>query len=171
MATIAITPLELYLHTSYEPDAEFVDGEVEERAVGEYDHSNRQGAIYTWFKQRGQQWGIRSSVELRVQTSPTRYRVPDVVVFDRNRPVEQVLTHPPIAVFEVLSPEDAMSRLLRKLGDYATMGVCNIFVVDPRTEIAYRYAEGGLSICGSEPELLEGSAASVDWRAIAELRD
>jgi hypothetical protein len=37
MATTAPVPIELYLHTSYEPDADFVDGEVEERFVGEYD--------------------------------------------------------------------------------------------------------------------------------------
>ena len=85
MATAAITPVELYLHTVYEPDAEFVDGEVEERPMGEYDHATWQGAIYTWFDQHAKQWSIRCRAELRVQTSPTRYRVPDVVVFDRER--------------------------------------------------------------------------------------
>ena len=52
-----------------------------------------------------------------MQVSPTRYRVPDLVVFDRSRPIEQILTHPPIAVFEVLFPEDIVSRLLAKLSD------------------------------------------------------
>ena len=42
MATLAPVPVELYLHTSYEPDAEFVDGEVELRPMGEFDHATWQ---------------------------------------------------------------------------------------------------------------------------------
>ena len=35
MASVAKVPLELYLHTSdYDPDAEYVDGEIEERPDG-----------------------------------------------------------------------------------------------------------------------------------------
>ena len=45
MATTATTPVELYLHTSYEPDAEFVDGDVEERPMGEYDHATWRQAL------------------------------------------------------------------------------------------------------------------------------
>ncbi len=171
MASLVTTPVALYLHTSYEPDAEFVDGEVEERPMGEYDHATWQYAIQKWFDQHAQEWGIRVRAELRVQVNPTNYRVPDVVVFDRSRPVEQILTHPPIAVFEVLSPEDFMSRLLRKLADYAAMGIRNIFVIDPRTELAYRYTNGSLAVCREQEQTLEASAASVDWRAIGELRD
>jgi hypothetical protein len=33
-------PLEVYLSTSWEPDAEYIDGVVEERPIGEYDHSS-----------------------------------------------------------------------------------------------------------------------------------
>jgi len=39
MATATRIPIEQYLTTSYEPDAEYVNGEVEGRSVGEYDHS------------------------------------------------------------------------------------------------------------------------------------
>ena len=108
---LAAIPVELYLHTSYEPDAGFVDGEIEERFAGEDDHATWQQASQFWFSQHAQVWGRRVRVALRVQVSPTRYRVPDIVVFDRHRPTEQILTHPPVAVFEVLSPEDTMSRL------------------------------------------------------------
>jgi Uma2 family endonuclease len=41
----------------------------------------------------------------------------------RNQPIEQIITHPPVAVFEILSPEDSMTRILRKLRDYADMGI------------------------------------------------
>ncbi len=133
MATAAHhVPLELYLHSSYEPDAEYVDGEIEERAVGEFDHASWQNAIQKWFWKNEDKWNIRVRPELRVQVSRTRFRVPDVTVLDRSQPIEQIITRPPIAVFEVLSPEDTHSRLMRKLGDYATMGIPQIWVIDPR---------------------------------------
>lgn len=141
MATLAPVPVELYLHSSYEPDAEFVDGEVQPRPMGEYDHATWQQAVQLWFVQHQAKWNVRVLPELRVQVNTTRYRVPDVVVFDRAQPIEQILTHPPIAVFEVLSPEDVMTRVLRKLSDYTDMGVRNIFVIDPRTELFYRFSD------------------------------
>ena len=100
---------------------------------------------------------------------PTRFRVPDVVVFDRSRAVEQILAHPPLAVFEVLSPEDTTSRLLIKLDD-ERMGVQHIFVLDPALERAYRYVAGDLRVSPTSVSLAE-TAARVDWDAIAQLRD
>lgn len=51
-------PLEEYLRTDYEPDAEYVDGEIEERNVGEYDHNLVQLALVEWFRKRGREWGV-----------------------------------------------------------------------------------------------------------------
>jgi Uma2 family endonuclease len=57
-------------------------------------------------------------------------RVGDVL--DRDRPIEQIITHPPLAVFEVLSPEDSLQRLKPQAGDYRTMGIAEIWVIDPQ---------------------------------------
>ena len=170
MATLAPTPVELYLRSDFEPDADFVDGEVELRPMGEYDHASWQQALQFWFGQNQKLWNIRVLPELRVQASLTRYRVPDVVVFDRNQPVEQILTHTPIAVFEVLSPEDTMTRILVKLDDYAAMGIQNIFVVNPKTELFYRFHDGILSPLRTLAEPLHGSSATLDMAAVAALR-
>ena len=116
-------PVEVYLHSSYEPDAEYVDGEIEERSIGEFDHASGQQAIQRWFLQHEQEWNVRVRPELRVQVAQNRYRVPDVAVLDRNQPIEQIITHPPIAVFEILSPEDGMMRMTQKLVEYAAMGI------------------------------------------------
>lgn len=99
---VTAVPLDVYLSTSYEPDAEYVNGAVEERQMGEYDHSSWQHAIELWFAQHAREWDIRVRPELRVQVAESNLRVPDVTVLDRKLPVEQVITHPPIAVFEVL---------------------------------------------------------------------
>jgi Putative restriction endonuclease len=113
MGTTTYIPVEVYLRSSYEPDAEYVDGEIERRPAGELDHASWQHAIATWFWQHEDEWRIGALPSLRVQVAATRYRVPDVTVLDRNQPTEQIITHPPLAVFEVLSPEDSLQRLKR----------------------------------------------------------
>ena len=139
MATTTHIPVEVYLRSSYEPDAEYVDGKIEERPAGEFDHASWQQAIQSWFWQHQKEWTIRALPALRVQVAATRYRVPDVTVLDRSRPIEQIITHPPVAVFEVLSPEDRLQRLKRKLEDYRAMGIAEIWVIDPQDSTFYRY--------------------------------
>jgi hypothetical protein len=141
MATTTHVPVEVYLRSSYEPDAEYVDGAIEERVVGEYDHAAWQEAICFWFRQHAKVWSVRVKPELRIQVSPTRFRVPDVTVLDRAQPIEQIVTHPPVAVFEILSPEDTMQRLKRKLEDYRTMGIPEVWVIDPQDGAYYRYQD------------------------------
>jgi Uma2 family endonuclease len=141
--------VEVYLRSSYEPDAEYVDGRIEERPMGEYDHASWQEAIMKWFWQHENEWGIRVKPELRIQVSPTRFRVPDVTVLDRSLPIEQIITHPPVAVFEILSPEDTMTRIMRKLDDYAAMGVTHIWVIDPATGKSYQFRHGQLNLASS----------------------
>jgi Uma2 family endonuclease len=141
MATTTHVPVDVYLRSSYEPDAEYVDGQIEERPMGEFDHASWQLAILKWFLQHEKDWNIRVLPELRVQVAATRYRVPDVTVLDRGRPIEQIITHPPLAVFEILSPEDTLQRLKRKLEDYRAMGVPEIWIIDPQDGISYRYQE------------------------------
>jgi Uma2 family endonuclease len=141
MATTTHVPVEVYLRSSYEPDAEYVDGVIEERAVGENDHSAWQLATLKWFLQHEKDWNLRLRPELRIQVAATRFRVPDVTVLDRTQPIEQIITHPPLAVFEVLSPEDTMQRLKRKLEDYRTMGIPEVWVIDPQDGAYYRYED------------------------------
>ena len=145
MATTTNVPVEVYLRSSYEPDAEYVDGRIEERPMGEFDHSSWQDAIQAWFRQNVKDWNLRARPELRVRVSATRYRVPDVTVLDRAQPVEQIITIPPVAVFEVLSPEDRLPRLKVKLEDYRAMGIQEIWVIDPRDSSYFRYQDRQLT--------------------------
>ena len=148
MATATKIPLEVYLRSSeYEPDAEYVDGVIEERPVGEYDHAAWQLAILAYFL-RHPEWKLKALPELRVQVSATRFRVPDVTVLGHDAPKEQIVTHPPLAAFEILSPEDTVTRMLIKLADYAAMGIEGIFVIDPPTDSYYSYQQGSLDHIG-----------------------
>jgi Uma2 family endonuclease len=75
---------------------------------------------------------IRVFPELRVQTSETHYRIPDICVTRTSAPFEQIVRTPPLLCIEVLSPEDRMSDMQEKVDDYLQMGVEIVWVVDPR---------------------------------------
>ena len=133
-----------YLSTSYRPDCDYVDGEVLERNVGEYDHAKLQKKLILYFGNREKQWHVHVVPEQRVQVSPTRFRVPDVCVVAGAEPDEQILTKPPMLCIEILSPEDTMSRTLDRVNDFLTFGVSRVWVLDPRTKRAYDYTAAGM---------------------------
>jgi Uma2 family endonuclease len=169
-AQVTRVPIEVYLSSSYEPDAEYVDGAIEERPIGEWNHADWQAAILEFFRTHRYEWKIRAAPELRVQVSQGNFRVPDVTILDRNRPVEQVITHPPIAVFEILSPEDTFTPMMTKLGDYERMGIQTILVLDPDGK-HFRYLDGRLEPLPSQPFNLSGSACRFDLTEIEKLLD
>jgi Uma2 family endonuclease len=174
MASAVQIPVQEYLNGSFdlEPDAEYVDGAIEERPKGEWDHTTWQQAIELWFVQHRLQWNIRVRVEQRVQTSPTRFRIPDVVVVSRSLPTEQILMHAPVAVFEIVSPDDRMPRVLVKLEDYERMGIRSIFCGES-ADAEYLPVEGGAlkPATAARYELAGHTAGFVDWPAIVELLD
>ncbi len=173
MAAAAVLPLmslDAYLSADFEPDAEYVDGVIEERALGEFDHASWQDVLQAWFRNHSADWNLRARPEYRVKVSATRYRVPDVTVMDRALPIESILTTPPVAVFEVLSPEDSLPRVLSKLGDYEAMGIKNIFVIDPqKVPSFYQFRNGDLKRC-TEPRIdLANTPGFLDWKALEDL--
>ena len=170
MPALPISPQE-YLQSDFEPDADYVDGLIEERPMGEYSHSTWQAAILAWFQQHAREWNIRARPELRLQVSSTRYRVPDVAILDRNQLTEPVLTTPPLAVFEILSPEDRLKRLLIKLEDYRLMGVRDIVVIDPEDGRFYRYSNGSLGLVKESVLHFGTESMALDRDAVQQLLD
>jgi len=167
--TGTLISVEEYLRTSTDPDCEYVDGVLEERAVGEYDHATWQMMIAAFFTARQTEWGIKARPELRVRVAPNRFRVPDVTILDRNLPIEQIVTHPPLAVFEILSPEDTMMRTLVRLADYEAMGIGAIWVIDPSKQ-KYLLYRGGQLTPGTVFEL-PGSDFKVPFAEIEAMLD
>jgi Uma2 family endonuclease len=138
----ALVSVEEYLNTSYDPDCDYVDGELVERNVGEFDHADLQGHIYAYLL-RYRKAGYISVIEQRVQISPTRFRVPDVCVVRAESPIPQIFRTPPVAAIEVLSPEDRVGRIRQKIDDYLGFGIPNVWVVDPKEQRAFIYTHEG----------------------------
>lgn len=142
MATTAVTVQE-YLSSVYESDCDYVDGEVQERNLGEIDHSRLQLAIGSYFYARRKEWGISAYTEQRVQVAPTRYRIPDICVIIGGPP-GQILEEPPFICIEILSPEDRVSRTNERIADYLRFGVPYVWIVDPQTRKAWRCTPGAM---------------------------
>jgi len=145
MGTATLVPVSEYLSTDYSPDCEYVDGELEERNMGERDHGNIQMALSAHLYNRRKQLGIRVFLEQRIQLSPTRFRVPDICVVVGPEPREQIFTQPPFLCVEVLSPEDRMSRMQEKIDDYLGFGVRYVWLVNPQSRRAYVYTSEGMT--------------------------
>ena len=98
-------------------------------------------------------------MEVRTRVSPTRVRLPDVVV-DWAGDLPDVLVKPPLLVIEVLSKRDTYSATQRLANDYLKMGVPNIWLIDPETRSA-RVCEG---TAWTEKKRLEiaGTAIYID---------
>ena len=163
----SLIPVEEYLRTTSDPDCEYVDGVIEERPVGEYDHSTWQTILAAFFTMRQVELGIEARTELRMRVAHHRFRVPDVTLLSREAPREQIITHPPIAVFEILSPEDTMARMLEKLADYERMGIAAIWVIEPTKQVYYQFQAGQLT--PGETFALPGTSYTVPFADIAAL--
>ncbi len=140
MSALQTTPfvsVEDYLRTSYRPDRDYVDGEIEEKIVGEGTHSIVQWFLAGTFFVNAEAWGITGRPECRVQVAPTRFRVPDLTILRRGLPREEILRMPPLLIIEILSPEDTILRLQQRVADYVQFGVEHLWIIDPNTRRAY----------------------------------
>jgi Uma2 family endonuclease len=132
-----------YLNTSYRPDCDYVDGEVVERNLGEYEHSRPQALILFYLCGREKEWRIRVVPEQRVQVKPHRFRIPDVCVVRAESPVEAIFREPPLICIEILSKDDTFKSVVERLDDYLAMGVANVWVIEPLTRRGYVYNADG----------------------------
>jgi Uma2 family endonuclease len=133
-----------YLRSSWSPDREFVDGRIEERNVGEKEHSIIQRYLTYLFMVKRDEWKAEVFPELRTQTRAGSFRIPDVLVMRAGESFERFVTRPPLIAIEILSPEDALGAVRAKAAEYREFGVENIWVIDPGQRIAYRYTASGL---------------------------
>ena len=132
MQSPALVPVEEYLHTSYRPDCEYLEGTILERNVGEWEHARLQMRASAYLFSREKEWRIRVVPEQRVQVKPGRFRVPDVCVISVDTPAEPIPRRPPFLCVEILSREDRMSEMLERVDDYLGFGVRYVWVIDPR---------------------------------------
>ena len=139
MATQALMPEEEYLQKHFEDrEPEYRDGILEDRPLPNYIHS----LLQIFFGQYLVSWTDSDAItvcsELRLRLRERRFVVPDICIFAGAPagPLPDVL---PLAVVEVLSPDDSPKDLLSKLAEYHQWGVANIWVVNPGTRSIHTF--------------------------------
>src|SRR5215510_11555249 len=98
MIAATAIPVEEYLRTSYDPDMEYVCGQLVERNVGEYYHGLLQNLL-------GIELGVRGPEQRFRVFTETRFRIPDISVKALPHVITPVLVRPDL-VIEIVSPDD-----------------------------------------------------------------
>jgi len=170
MASAATTPylsVEEYLNTTYRPDVDYVDGHIEQRNLGEFDHGILQAVLMELFRRHRKEWKIRPALDTRTQVGPTRFRVPDVCITDATLPKEQILRAVPILCIEVLSPADTLRKMRIRSEDYFHMGVPVVWILNPRLRNITICLPGGVATTHKAGVVtVEGTPIAVDLNEI-----
>ena len=143
--TIPLIREEEYLNTSYEPDCEFVDGVLLERAVGTFDHGLLQALVVLYLGAHCERLRFLLVTECRTRIRKSRYRIPDVMLVSASSQGDKFFDGVPLAVIEILSPDDRMKSVLSRLQEFDQLGVENIVVLDPEDREAFKYDRGSLT--------------------------
>jgi Uma2 family endonuclease len=163
--------VEEYLSTIYHPDCEYNNGVVQERNLGEFEHSFLQAVLVTLFTTHIEEWGVFGLPEQRVQINPKHYLIPDIAVLKMGTPRERILTRPPLITIEIMSPEDRFRDVADKTHEYRVFGVPNIWVLDPNAHVAYRATDNGLELVPSGKLIVEGTSILVDTKELFDRLD
>jgi Uma2 family endonuclease len=118
MATTLQISLSEYLQTTDHPDCEYVDGELQERNAGNTDQARVQALLAIWLAAHEDEWQIVVATGQRVRVSSGRVRIPDGTRVRPGALNEDVLSVPPLGAIEILSPDDAFSRMAEKSQDH-----------------------------------------------------
>jgi Uma2 family endonuclease len=145
MAVGTLVSVEEYLHTSYQPDCDYVDGEVQERNMGELSHGRLQLRIGAWFLAREARLKVKAVTEVRLQINFSRFRVPDLMVLAAEAPQEEIVTVAPLLCIEILSKSDSLSLIWERIEDYFAIGVPVSWIIDPVRRLAWTAMPGNLA--------------------------
>ena len=131
MPLTGLVSAEEYLHTSFEHDAEFVEGRIVERPVPIYPRSCVQGFLIRAIPDEGGKFKVLP--EQRIQTRLNRFRVADICVITARPGPDGIVREPPYLCIEILSPEESNRELQEKIREYLEMGVRYVWIIDPKT--------------------------------------
>jgi Uma2 family endonuclease len=121
-----------YQATTFEPDQEWVDGELKERNLGSFEHSFVQAWLALWFGNHKREWNVTVVTEQRTEVGPGKVRIPDVMLVRRG-PHPSTIVAPPILAVEILSSDDSYRDLEVRVSDFLRMGASAVWLIDPDT--------------------------------------
>ena len=142
MGSATLVSLDEYLHTTYRPDCDFLEGEVKERNMGEQPHAHVQGILTALFHNHRHDWNVRALPEQRVPVRPNRFRIPDICVLRGTDPRDRVIRFAQLLCVEVLSSDDTLRDIQLRADDYTFLGVQHVWAIDPWKHLGYMWRQG-----------------------------
>ena len=112
--------------------------------MGEQPHGDIQIILGTIFRNNRLLWGVRPLGDTRLQITPTRYRIPDLMVLRNTDPKDGIVRFVPLLCVEIMSKDDRLKEIRERVADYASIGTKDIWVIDPWKRVAYEETSAGL---------------------------
>jgi len=144
MIAATLVSVEEYLKTSSEPECEYIDGELFQKAWGTNDHGRLQVRVVRLlgrFEDRGM-CQVVSEQSMRVREDAIL--IPDVCVLSPDNRNRGVITIPALLCIEILSPSDRFSYTVKKCREYLNWGVPFCWILDPEERNAWVSDASGL---------------------------
>lgn len=142
--TRSVVSLEEYLSASYEPECEYLDGELFPKAMGAKDHARLQFQIARLLYRYEEAGLCQIVTEQSVRVSETAVLIPDVCLLQPDNDEHGIVRQSALLCIEILSPSDRFSYTARKCDEYLRWGVLACWIFDPIEKKAWVYDEQGL---------------------------
>ncbi len=117
-------------------------------------------SLGAFIESRGLGEAFVGEVGIYIQRNPDRIRAADFAFVSKERlaasPAEGFLQVAPELVVEILSPNDAWQEVRRKIGEYFSIGVERVWIVEPENRDVLIYRSSLEAISVGEGEMLKG---------------
>jgi Uma2 family endonuclease len=157
MSVETLLSLKEYLDTSYSPDREYRDGVLVERNVGDEAHSLLQALLTVYIGNRRKQWNILVYTELRVRVREKWYPIPDVCVYSKPKFEGRYPSSPPLLWIEILSHDDRMVDVWKKVNELVALGVPYVWIIEPNTLDSELRTSAGVELIADKTLRIPGS--------------
>jgi Uma2 family endonuclease len=168
MATGTLISEEQYLHTSYEPECEFEDGVLFEKAMGTLKHAKLQSKLVRFIGNRGRVWKLDAYSELTFKIRSGKYMIPDIAVVADPQPESSYADKPPLIWIEILSPDDRHVRVSKKVQDVLAFGTPYVWVIDPETLESELHTPQGMQVLEDGVLRIPGTPIEVPLAQVLE---
>ena len=149
--------VEEYLETSYEPECEYVDGELIPKAMGTNDHSRLQFRIGQLLYRYEEAGLCEVAPEQSLRARKGAVLIPDVCLLPLGHGERGVVSTPALLCIEILSPSDRFSYTVKKCAEYLRWGVPACWIFETEEKKAWFYDATGLHEVPLDGVLRSGS--------------
>jgi Uma2 family endonuclease len=138
-----------------------------ERNVGEKAHAFLQLALGAYLHRRRKQWNIRVYTELRVKVREAWYPLPDVCVYETDFEGHYP-SIPPLLWVEILSPDDRMPEVWKRVSELLANGVPYIWIIEPHSLESELWTANGVSKLADKTLRLPNSPIVIPLAGVME---